>query len=107
MGKSWDIKKVPLQCVLHSVGHPMDKHSSPDTLITSSVSGHSLFHVPLPKCIPPIWDSNHFLIHRMSGLTCSSLISRDIRQYSQNIVHPRLCDEESSPPTHSNKWEPI
>ena len=55
--KSWDTRKVPHQSAPPSAGHPMDKPSSPDTLITSSVSGHSLFHVPLPKC-RPTRDSN-------------------------------------------------
>ena len=55
--KSWDTRKVPHQYAPPSAGHPMDKPSSPDTLITSSVSGHSLFHVPLPKC-RPVRDSN-------------------------------------------------
>merc|ERR1711976_1008912 len=55
--KSWDTRKVPHQSVPPSAGHPMDKPSSPDTLITSSVSGHSLFHVPLPKR-RPTRDSN-------------------------------------------------
>merc|ERR1711893_371971 len=38
--KSWDTRKVPHQSAPPSAGHPMDKPSSPDTLITSSVSGH-------------------------------------------------------------------